>query len=125
MVTDLRHTEWLKRFIDTYIDHQFIFYKDDPLYNQFVGADTPLSPITVPGHDYTVGYSVDLAKTTANGAEYEFLEGLLVVDFVPTSENLSKWLADFVDVKMSPLGVQVSHVEWHETPKSCATYYKV
>jgi 6-pyruvoyltetrahydropterin/6-carboxytetrahydropterin synthase len=44
------------------------------------------------------------------------------VDFPPTSENLSKWMFDIVQKKMSELGISVSKVTWHETPKSVSTY---
>ena len=37
MVTDFRHLEWLKKWINTYIDHQFIIDKNDPLYTKIVG----------------------------------------------------------------------------------------
>jgi len=56
--------------------------------------------------------------------EYEYFEGLLIVDFVPTSENLSKWLADFADYVMAPLNVAVSQVDWWETPRSRSTYVR-
>ena len=52
----------------------------------------------------------------------EYYDGFLVVDFPPTSENLSKWMFDIVQKKMSELGISVSKVTWHETPKSVSTY---
>lgn len=51
-------------------------------------------------------------------------EGFMVVDFVPTSENLSKWMADLVEVKMKKLGVTIHHIDWWETPKSRSVYYR-
>jgi 6-pyruvoyltetrahydropterin/6-carboxytetrahydropterin synthase len=45
-------------------------------------------------------------------------EGYIIVDFVPTSENLSKWLLEIVQEKMSKINIQVSHIEYFETPKS-------
>jgi 6-pyruvoyltetrahydropterin/6-carboxytetrahydropterin synthase len=50
------------------------------------------------------------------------IEGYLIVDFVPTSENLSKWLFDIVNSKMSQIGVKVSRIDWFETPKSRSSY---
>ena len=123
MVTDLRHTEWLKRFIDEYIDHQFVIDINDPLYPKHVGTDKVLVPVYIPGHNVVAGRNIDLSVIDPLDPEYEFLEGIFVVDFVPTSENLSKWIAEIVDIKMSSLNVSVSHVEWYETPKSRAIYY--
>jgi 6-pyruvoyltetrahydropterin/6-carboxytetrahydropterin synthase len=48
----------------------------------------------------------------------------MIVDFVPTSENLSSWMADLVDVKMQKLNVTVDHIDWWETPKSRSVFYK-
>ena len=46
----------------------------------------------------------------------------MIVDFVPTSENLSSWMAELVEIKMKKLGVTVQRVEWYETPKSRSVY---
>ena len=59
-----------------------------------------------------------------NTTEYEYYEGFMIVDFVPTSENLSSWMAELVDVKMKPLNVTVDHIDWWETPKSRSVFYK-
>ena len=50
-------------------------------------------------------------------------EGFIVVDFVPTSENLSAWLLNIIQEKMSQINIKVSHVEFLETPKSKSTVY--
>ena len=77
MVTDFRHLEWLKRWINTYIDHQFIIDMHDPLYDQIIGA-RELVPVYVPETDYVTGYHLDLSdldpflfELKSNG--YEFL----------------------------------------------------
>lgn len=123
MVTDFRHLEWLKKFINTTIDHQFILDKHDPLYDKLVGSNTALIPIYTPDTNHVVGYKIDLSTFTPGTSEYEYNEGLFIVEFVPTSENLSKWIAEIVDVKMAELGVAVSKVDWWETPKSRSTYH--
>ena len=123
MVTDFRHLEWLKRWINTYIDHQFIIDMHDPLYDQIIGA-RELVPVYVPETDYVTGYHLDLSDLDPSTPEYEYYEGFMIVDFVPTSENLSKWMADLVDEKMKKLGVTVDSVEWWETPKSRSIYYR-
>ena len=122
MVTDFRHLEWLKKWINENVDHQFIIDKNDPLYNQIVG-DRKLVTVTIPGTEYFAGYKVDLTGLEENTPEYEYYEGFFVVDFVPTSENLSGWMAELVNVKMSGLGVKVHHIDWWETPKSRSVYY--
>lgn len=127
MVTDFRHTEWLKKWINEYVDHQFILDRSDPLYEQIIGEHVPIDPITihkgvntfeVAGWKVHEGYYKNLT-----GPEIEYYEGFFLVDFVPTSENLSKWIAKLVDIRMRPLNVRVHHVDWWETPKSRSTYY--
>lgn len=122
MVTDFRHTEWLKKWINENVDHQFVIDKNDPLYDQIVG-NRKLITVTVPGTDYFAGYKVDVSDLDPNTPEYEYYEGFFVVEFVPTSENLSSWMAELVNVKMAPLGVKVHHIDWWETPKSRSVFY--
>lgn len=125
MITDFRHLEWLKKFINTYIDHRFIVDKNDPALDDLIGVNKKFLPVTLPGkEEYIVGYSIDLTGIDPASTRYELDEGVLVVDFVPTSENLSKWLADFTDYKMKDLNVVISSVDWWETPKSRSTYVR-
>lgn len=129
MITDFRHLEWLKKLINSVIDHQFIIDKNDPLYDKIVGIDKSLIPVIIDTTSnidvttkYVIGYNVDMTEIPKNTPEFEYYEGLFIVEFVPTSENLSKWIADFVDFKMKDLNVAVSKVDWWETPKSRASY---
>ena len=123
MVTDFRHLEWLKKWINTYIDHQFIIDKYDPLYNKIIG-ERGLVPVLVPDTSYVAGYHLDLTGLEENTPEYEYYEGFMVVDFVPTSEKLSEWMAELVEAKMKKLGVRVHSIEWWETPKSRSVFYR-
>lgn len=125
MVTDFRHLEWLKKWINEYIDHQFIIDRNDPLYNQIIGQNTLLKPVTVPDTEFVTGYHVDPDfYKSLSGPEQEYFEGFIVVDFVPTSEKLSEWMANIVEAKMSKLGVTVHHIDWWETPKSRSVFYR-
>ena len=125
MVTDFRHLEWLKKWINTNVDHQFILDIKDPLYDQLLTENGVhlLNPVFVPGTEHLAGWKVDLDEYEPGTPEYEYNEGFFIVDFVPTSENLSKWMAELVQVKMKPLNVTVDSIEWWETPKSRSIYY--
>jgi 6-pyruvoyltetrahydropterin/6-carboxytetrahydropterin synthase len=122
MVTDFRHLEWLKTWINKYVDHQFILDMNDPLYVHMVG-DKNLIPIYVTGTEHVAGYHLDLSDLDPGTPEFEYYEGFMIVDFVPTSEKLSEWMLYLVDRKMWGLGVTVQRVEWWETPKSRSVYY--
>ena len=123
MVTDFRHLEWLKKWINTYVDHQFILDRNDPLYNQIIGNQRELLPVSIPDTQLIAGHHLNLEDLAVDSAEYEYFEGFMIVDFVPTSENLSKWMASIVNEKMKKLGVWVDHIDWWETPRSRSVYY--
>lgn len=87
----------------------------------------PLLPITVAGVNDVLGYKVDTSASHSlrpdiqkfvEGPEKEFYDGFVIVDFVPTSENLCRWLFNVANQKMANLGVKVAKLDWWETPKS-------
>jgi len=122
MVTDFRHLEALKRFINEHIDHQFIMDEADPLLQVFGATET--APVMFRGLE--IGRSVVSNPSTTDPevsrAILEMFEGLIIVPFVPTSENLSAWLLKIADHLVKPLGVKCVQVDWWETPKSKSTY---
>lgn len=90
----------------------------------------PVVPIIVPGTDKVVGYKVDTNESCVLGKsdifvsvlEKELYNSFVFVDFVPTSENLSKWLFEIVQEKMSKIGATVVKLDFFETPKSRSSY---
>ena len=132
MVTDFKHLGWLKNFLDKNVDHRFVIDKNDPMFSYMVGmlwgsvSEEPmqLREIFVPGTDVIAGFELDLTSIQhlSETPDYETLEGYFIVDFVPTSENLSKWIYDVAQAKMFQLGIRVSQIDWYETPKSRSSY---
>lgn len=124
MVVDFVNLSWLKKFFDETVDHKFILDMNDPLFEKLVDLPKKLTPIYVPDTGHCAGHLIDMAVTgiPAGTPEYEYYESFFIVDFIPTSENLSKWVFDLVAPKMARLGVRVGEVAWWETPKSCARY---
>ena len=133
MVTDFKHLGWFKQWLDDTLDHKFIFDVNDPILPFEVAhifdKDKNLRKeylIYYPNEDY---YTLNLSNpfieelTELEPALMEKYEGLVLVNFVPTSENLSKWIYDVVDKKMSPLNIKVERIQFYETPKSQANYY--
>lgn len=87
----------------------------------------PLLPIIAPGSDIVVGYKVDTSATCSlrpdieiyvDGAEKEFYDGFVIINFIPTSENLCAWLFNIATARMAGLGIKVAKLDWWETPKS-------
>ena len=69
-------------------------------------------------------YLVDLTKFQDDEIHIkELYGGYVLVDFVPTRENLSAWFLKIAQKKMDKLNIKVSHVEFLETPKSKSTFY--
>jgi len=151
MVMDFKELGFVKDFLDTNIDHKFILDRNDPIFSTMINGtiDTAdyveedvdtgncavvtkevlkisddrqllLQPAFMPGTDHIAGYS--LGVESLEGPEREFFEGHFIVDFIPTSENLSRWLYHVVQAKLDAIGVSVNRIEWNETPKSRAVY---
>ena len=137
MVTDFKHLGWFKNFLDDTLDHKMILDIQDPLLTEEVSYllddDMKLDPGLI--HKMPEGFYIpDLSKlketldkyiegynfdTNEARAIMEKYEGIVLVDFVPTSENLSGWLLQVVQRKMRDLsGVRVKAIEYWETPKS-------
>lgn len=144
MVTDFHHLNWVKKFLDAHLDHKFILDMNDPWFNNIInGSFEPVAseptkvlkipsnssavrylkpkPVPIPNTDHWMGYELDTSEL--NGPEQEFYEGFFLVDFLPTSEHLCKWIFDGIQTKMRRLNIKVQRIEWNETPKSRSTYY--
>ena len=120
MVTDFKHLNWFKEFIDNVIDHKFILDINDPLFSTLLPNITKDDLIK-----FNEGYKIINLSKFKNEPNYikEMYESFIIVDFVPTSENISAWLLKIVQNKMSKYGITASKIEYFETPKSKSTVY--
>lgn len=133
MVTDFKHLDFFKRIVDDILDHKFIIDYNDPLFDELFNGSKQyvewnrlgnqqigIIPKAIAGR---IASNFDNAEVQK--AVYEKLEGLVVVNFVPTSENLCKFFADVANGELKEfLGerARVSFVEFWETPKSHCRY---
>ena len=122
MVTDFKHLNWFKEWLDATLDHKFIIDRSDPLFfdlmSHYCDPDGHMETskfIRQPEGHWTP--RLELLED-APDALMEKYEGMVVVDFVPTSEQLTAWILDVVRKRIAPLGVEVEAVEFWETPKS-------
>jgi 6-pyruvoyltetrahydropterin/6-carboxytetrahydropterin synthase len=120
MVTDFNHLNWFKHFLDDVLDHKFIIDINDPLFGTLLPHFTKDELIK-----YEEGYlTPDLTKIWNEEIHIkEMYEGYVIVDFVPTSENLSAWFLQIAQKKMQKLNITVSKIEFFETPKSQSTVH--
>ena len=121
MVTDFKHLNWFKKFLDDTIDHKFIIDINDPLYSTLLPFYKDKKNLHTMPQNYQIP-DLTLIKNEPLCVQ-EMYEGFIIVDFVPTSENLSAWLLKIVQDKMSKIGIKVSHLEYFETPKSRSVVY--
>jgi 6-pyruvoyltetrahydropterin/6-carboxytetrahydropterin synthase len=132
MVTDFKHLGWFKKWLDDVLDHKFIMDINDPLlphevHHMFDGHRELKDEMLI---NFDEGYSlINLDHPKLVGIFLyepvlkEKYEGMVFVNFVPTSENLSKWLHGIIQKKMDEIDVKVSKVQFYETPKSQAIYH--
>lgn len=141
MVTDFKHTNIFKKWLDDMMDHKFIIDVNDPLFSNLAG-DILLTPDEslswyenlMVNYNSKYGYArpdLDhiadiLSKLNISDAQkqaiYEKYEGLIIVDFVPTSERLCQWWYEVANKMLNGLGIDVVAVEYWETPKSHCRY---
>ena len=109
MVTDFKNLECIKVLVDDVLDHKFIAGFEDPLFDELFNN----SKENIQWDEYDLGH--------VHPAHIDKLEGLVVVKFVPTSENLCKMFADIAGKRLAKIfgdRVSVSYVDFWETPKS-------
>ena len=133
MVTDFKHTNAFKKWVDDTLDHKFIMDLNDPLLKHecpdLFEEDIFQDQLIVLDKEYgfwrpnyqSLWYSYDSPECHAINEKYE---GMIFVDFVPTSENLCKWWFDVATKMLEGLGIEVCAVEYWETPKSHCRYVK-
>lgn len=122
MVTDFKHLNWFKEWLDATLDHKFIIDRNDPLFfdmmSHYTASDGKMdgTKFILQPEKYWIPRLELLGD--APDALIEKYEGMVVVDFIPTSENLTAWILEIVQQRMAPLGVKTTAVEFWETPKS-------
>jgi len=139
MVTDFHHLNWFKKFLDEVLDHKMILDIHDPLLSTilpdyFMKEGAVLSDLlgdTIAKEkfvDSITNLHTDGYRTLKDWDEFklshlrEHYEGIVLVPFVPTSENLARWLHEVVQNKMKKLDVTVQRIQFYETPKSQSNY---
>ena len=140
MVTDFKHLNWFKKFLDDTIDHKFIIDMNDPLFEDLAG-DLCLSEknkrtfddlmvtvnteynFAIPDLEQLMALNVwDELRDDQKQAIFEKYEGIIIVDFIPTSENICKFIYEVANKMLNGLGIDVVAVEYWETPKSHCRY---
>lgn len=126
MVTDFKHLNWFKKWIDDTLDHKFIYDINDPLLKYDCPKFVPILNNDCLDYDANGFWkaSESFLGTLLSGERclFEAYEGVVLVDFVPTSENLCSWLFGIISplVDQMPGNCYLKSVEFKETPKTSA-----
>lgn len=126
MITDFKHLNFFKKWIDDTLDHKFIIDINDPIIRHIFPLIDRVKDIIQ--KQFESNSDKALAYLDPNYLKQypsfikEIYEGVVIVNFVPTSENLSKWLFDLISAKLHDLGIIVKSVTFKETPKTSAEY---
>jgi 6-pyruvoyltetrahydropterin/6-carboxytetrahydropterin synthase len=109
MVTDFKNLNFMKQFVDDVLDHKFMLDINDPLFDRITGH---VPPITV--ENFT--NLSDVARDVD-----DFTSSFVLVNFVPTSENICRYLKRYAQSKIGDVAT-VTSLELWETKKSYCKY---
>lgn len=113
MVTDFKNLNFMKEFVDNVLDHKFMVDLNDPLFERITGVHPSEFPQSV--QNFT--NLTNALNVTSDG----YIEGFVVVNFVPTSENICKHLKQYAQERIGDFAT-VTAVELWETKKSHCRY---
>lgn len=135
MVTDFKNLNFMKEFIDNELDHKFIIDINDPNFELItsLSADTTREYLKLYSHSPGMVNFVNLWTLWSMNSALPYMvynekpnlldhyRSFVIVEFVPTSENICKYLGLYAEEKIKDVA-KVSAVELWETKKSHCRY---
>lgn len=120
MVTDFKNLNFMKQFVDDVLDHKFMIDVNDPNFKLITGQDWENNPTT----DHPFANFINLGSYNWVGLsddEKLHLNSFVLVEFVPTSENICRYLFEYAQSRIGDVAT-VTAVELWETKKSHCRY---
>lgn len=119
MVTDFKNLNFMKEFVDGVLDHKFMIDVNDPNFEIITSVSPAFKSTTDFKNFSNLG---EIMKVAGIGAERMLhLNSFVLVDFVPTSENICKYLKQYAQERIGDFAT-VTAVELWETKKSHCRY---
>src|SRR5574344_644177 len=116
MVTDFKHLNWFRDFINDKLDHKLILDQRDPFIDKYIPSLKGV-PSSSEGFTFIEGINGKFE------VEVEVEAGVVLMGCVPTSENFARILCNLVAHRMQDFtNIQKVQVSFSETPQSKATY---
>ena len=121
MILDFKNLNFMKVFFDEKLDHKFMLDINDPLFCQITNSNLDFTELT----NFTNFTNfVDFAKAQQYmlPENDEFYSSFVLVNCVPTSENICKHIKHYAQEQIKHVAT-VSAVELWETAKSYCRYF--
>jgi 6-pyruvoyltetrahydropterin/6-carboxytetrahydropterin synthase len=122
MILDFNELKVIKEFLDGFVDHRFLMDIEDPLLKSWMEKyGLKMEDLEV----NSAGFVFD-TKSFKDECEIEFFNSLVILPFVPTSENLALWLFSVVEGLVHKVNkelnkkVKVVKLRWWESESSFA-----
>jgi len=119
MVTDFKNLNFMKEFVDNVLDHKFMIDINDPNFERITGTPSSVK-LDIDFENFT-NLGASLKHAIGDADQQTHLDSFVLVDFVPTSENICKHLYQIARDKIGDLA-HVPAVELWETKKSHCRY---
>ncbi len=118
MVTDFKHLSAFKKWLDRVMDHKTLMDISDPMLPTLLPKAKIENAILELKENL---FAIPEVTKSLDEIEIELYAGMVFVNFVPTAENISKWLYQAVNTKL-PKGVRCIKIKFWETDKAGAIY---
>lgn len=115
MVTDFKNLNFMKEFVDNVLDHKFMIDINDPNFELITGTQPPLI------ENFKNFLNLGESEPSSNEQLQLHRDSFVLVDFVPTSENICKYLKLYAQERIGSFA-KVTAVELWETKKSHCRY---
>ena len=125
MVTDFKNLNFMKKFVDDVLDHKFMIDINDPNFSIITGVadDLNLNRAALQLLIDERGNFLNLGNihSSANADVQLHRNSFVLVDFVPTSENICRYLKEYAQEVIKDVAT-VTALELWETKKSHCRY---
>lgn len=118
MVTDFKNLNFMKRFVDDVLDHKFMIDVNDPMFSRITGGS--VAGHTIPNFTNLLDIAESIGWVVSDEFR-DFVRSFVLVNFVPTSENICKYLKLYAQEQIKDVAHVVA-VELWETKKSHCRY---
>lgn len=121
MVTDFKNLNFMKEFVDNVLDHKFMIDVNDPNFEIITGCNILVLQEQFGFPEIPNFTNLGHTSPSDNPNIQLHRDSFVLVNFVPTSENICKYLKEYAQSAIGDVAT-VTAVELWETKKSHARY---